>query len=63
MRKRPNPSISSDLITFAEGRISDVFGENYSAIDRYHRRVRLPTTDYLLVSRVTDLQAKINLAA
>lgn len=50
----------ADLITFAEGRISDVFGEAYAAIDQYHRRVRLPTTDYLLVSRVTDLQAEIN---
>jgi acyl transferase domain-containing protein/3-hydroxymyristoyl/3-hydroxydecanoyl-(acyl carrier protein) dehydratase len=50
----------ADLVEFAEGDISKVFGEEYTIIDNYARRVRLPTTDYLLVTRVTDLDAKIN---
>jgi len=50
----------ADLVEFAEGDISKVFGEEYAIIDNYARRVRLPTTDYLLVTRVTDLDAKIN---
>jgi len=40
--------------------ISKVFGKEYKIIDNYARRVRLPTTDYLVVTRVTDLDAKIN---
>lgn len=49
---------TQQLVEFAEGKIANVFGEKYSIIDNYHRRVRLPTTDYLLVSRVTDLDAQ-----
>ncbi len=49
-----------DLVEFAEGKIGNVFGTAYDIIDSYPRRVRLPTTDYLLVSRVTDLDAQIN---
>ncbi|RBW45733.1 3-hydroxyacyl-[acyl-carrier-protein] dehydratase FabA [Psychromonas sp. B3M02] len=48
---------TAQLVEFAEGEIGNVFGEQYRVIDSYSRRVRLPTTDYLLVSRVTDLQA------
>ncbi|TYK64931.1 beta-ketoacyl synthase N-terminal-like domain-containing protein [Colwellia echini] len=48
------------LVEFAEGSIGNVFGEKYRIIDSYSRRVRLPTTDYLLVSRVTELDAKVN---
>ncbi|MGB5446860.1 MAG: 3-hydroxyacyl-[acyl-carrier-protein] dehydratase FabA, partial [Psychromonas sp.] len=51
---------SADLVEFAEGRIANVFGSDYKMIDNYARRVRLPTTDYLLVTRVTDLDAGIN---
>lgn len=51
---------SADLVEFAEGKISNVFGRDYAVIDNYARRVRLPTTDYLLVSRVTALDATIN---
>lgn len=46
------------LVEFAEGKIGNVFGPEYSIIDNYPRRVRLPTTDYLLVTRCTDLEAK-----
>lgn len=49
---------TDDLVEFAEGDIANVFGEEYKIIDSYSRRVRLPTTDYLLVTRVTDLEAK-----
>ncbi|ALO34524.1 polyunsaturated fatty acid synthase PfaC [Colwellia sp. MT41] len=51
---------TADLVEFAEGDIANVFGEEYKIIDSYSRRVRLPTTDYLLVSRVTELDATIN---
>lgn len=47
----------ADLVEYAEGDIAKVFGSDYSIIDSYSRRVRLPTTDYLLVSRVTKLNA------
>ncbi|GGI73921.1 3-hydroxyacyl-[acyl-carrier-protein] dehydratase FabA [Shewanella gelidii] len=48
-----------DLVEYAEGDIAKVFGSDYAVIDSYSRRVRLPTTDYLLVSRVTKLDAKM----
>ncbi|MFT5701409.1 MAG: acyl transferase domain-containing protein/3-hydroxymyristoyl [Desulforhopalus sp.] len=50
----------ADLVEFAEGDIGKVFGSEYDIIDSYSRRVRLPTSDYLLVSRVTDLDATIH---
>ncbi|WP_298772064.1 beta-ketoacyl synthase N-terminal-like domain-containing protein [uncultured Shewanella sp.] len=49
-----------DLQEYAEGNIANVFGPEYAIIDTYTRRVRLPTTDYLLVSRVTKLDATIH---
>ncbi|MBL4577182.1 MAG: PfaB family protein, partial [Flavobacteriales bacterium] len=49
-----------DLLTFAEGKIADVFGEEYAVIDTYRRRVMLPMPPYLLVSRVTKLNAEIH---
>ncbi len=48
----------SDLLTFAQGKIAAVFGRDYAEIDNYSRRVRLPTPPYLLVSRVTRIQAR-----
>jgi acyl transferase domain-containing protein/3-hydroxymyristoyl/3-hydroxydecanoyl-(acyl carrier protein) dehydratase len=51
---------SAALVEFAEGNIANVFGSDYAVIDSYSRRVRLPSTDYLLVTRVTDLKAGIN---
>ncbi|PTA49690.1 3-hydroxyacyl-[acyl-carrier-protein] dehydratase FabA [Shewanella morhuae] len=50
----------ADLVEYAEGDIAKVFGQDYAIIDSYARRVRLPTTDYLLVSRVTKLNAQMN---
>ncbi|GAB3510774.1 hypothetical protein GCM10027341_49580 [Spirosoma knui] len=47
----------ADLLTFATGRIQDVFGEEFTVIDTYRRRVMLPMPPYLLVSRVTQLDA------
>ncbi|BDD04922.1 beta-ketoacyl synthase N-terminal-like domain-containing protein [Aureibacter tunicatorum] len=47
-----------DLLTFASGKISDVFGDDFAVIDTYSRRVMLPMPPYLLVSRVTELNAK-----
>ena len=48
-----------DLIEFSEGKIGNVFGAEYSVIDQYKRRVMLPMDPYLLVSRVTGLDAKL----
>ena len=48
-----------DLLEFAGGKISNVFGPEYREIDTFERCVRLPMDPYLLVSRVTDLNAKL----
>jgi len=48
-----------DLIEFSEGKIGNVFGAEYNIIDQYKRRVMLPMDPYLLVSRVTGLNAKL----
>ncbi|MCB0580281.1 MAG: PfaB family protein [Phaeodactylibacter sp.] len=48
-----------DLEEFATGKIAHVFGQEYAVIDTYRRRVMLPMHPYLLVSRVTGLNAKM----
>jgi len=48
-----------DLEEFAKGKIAKVFGSDYQIIDSYSRRVMLPMDPYLLVSRVTDMNAKL----
>ena len=48
-----------DLVEFATGKIANVFGPEYAIIDTYSRRVMLPMDPYLLVSRVTGLNAKM----
>ncbi|MBV1921809.1 MAG: hypothetical protein KUG73_14115 [Pseudomonadales bacterium] len=50
---------AADLVEFAEGKIGNVFGSEFDIIDSYSRRVRLPTSDYLLVTRVTKLDATV----
>ncbi|MGA1230736.1 MAG: beta-ketoacyl synthase N-terminal-like domain-containing protein [bacterium] len=47
-----------DLLEFAGGRIAEVFGQDYAIIDSYERCVRLPLDPYLLVTRVTELEAE-----
>ncbi|MFV0420266.1 MAG: beta-ketoacyl synthase N-terminal-like domain-containing protein [Dysgonomonas sp.] len=51
---------SDDLLEFASGNISKIFGPEYAVIDTYARRVRLPMPPYLLVSRVTKIDAKMD---
>jgi len=48
-----------DLVEFANGKIANVFGEEYAPIDAFSRRVMLPMDPYLLVSRVTGLNGKL----
>lgn len=48
----------ADLLEFASGNIASVFGKDYAIIDSYSRRVRLPLPPYLLVSRVTKIDAQ-----
>lgn len=47
----------TDLLEFAEGKIANVFSDAYAIIDSYKYRVRLPLPPYLLVHRVTGLDA------
>lgn len=49
-----------DLVEFATGRLARVFGSEFALIDTYRRRVRLPSDPYLLVTRVTRLNAEPN---
>ncbi len=49
----------ADLEEFATGKIANVFGPEYAIIDTYRRRVMLPMYPYLLVSRVTKMNAKL----
>ena len=48
---------ADDLLHYAEGDIASVFGPEYAIIDTYPRRVRLPMPPYLLVDRITRLNA------
>lgn len=50
----------ADLLEFARGRAAAVFGPEFADIDRHPRRVRLPMPPYLLVDRVTRLDATPN---
>ncbi|MCN4143576.1 MAG: hypothetical protein LC437_00400 [Thiohalomonas sp.] len=47
-----------DLREFAYGKIGKVFGSDYDIIDSYSKRVMLPMDPYLLVTRVTQMNAK-----
>lgn len=49
----------ADLIKYAQGNIAEVFGPEYAIIDTYSRRVRLPMPPYLLVDRITRLNARL----
>lgn len=48
----------ADLEQYASGSIVPMFGEEYAIIDTYRRRTRLPMYPYLLVTRVTKLDAE-----
>ncbi|WP_371664448.1 beta-ketoacyl synthase N-terminal-like domain-containing protein [Streptomyces sp. NBC_00280] len=48
----------AQLLAFATGRITDVFGPEFADIDGYAKRVRLPAPPYHFVTRVTDLRAE-----
>ncbi|MBE9526680.1 MAG: hypothetical protein IME94_06860 [Proteobacteria bacterium] len=47
-----------DLREVAYGKIGKVFGPDYDIIDTYSRRVMLPMDPYLLVTRVTEMNAE-----
>ncbi|MDH6111060.1 PfaB family protein [Kitasatospora sp. MAP12-15] len=47
-----------DLLEFATGRVSAVFGEKFAEIDTFRRRVRLPAPPYHFATRVTKLDAE-----
>lgn len=55
-RQIRGPSLGeADLMEFAEGRVSNVFGAGFDPVDAFPRRVRLPSPPFLAISRVTEL--------
>ena len=48
----------ADLEGYASGSIVPMFGDEYAIIDTYRRRTRLPMHPYLLVHRVTKIDAE-----
>lgn len=58
---RPSQVIwdEDDLLELAQGQVSKVFGPEYALIDTFPRQVRLPMPPYLLVSRITALDAEL----
>lgn len=47
----------ANIVEHATGKISNVFGKDYEAIDSFPRRARVPMHPYLFMSRVTKLEA------
>eukprot|EP00924_Labyrinthula_sp_SR-Ha-C_P004517 snap_masked-scaffold_1-processed-gene-2.40-mRNA-1 protein AED:1.00 eAED:1.00 QI:0/-1/0/0/-1/1/1/0/443 len=47
-----------DLLEFAEGKVGAVFGKDFAQVDSYERRIRLPTREYLLIDKVTQINAE-----
>ncbi|HWX00155.1 beta-ketoacyl synthase N-terminal-like domain-containing protein [Collimonas sp.] len=45
----------ADIMEFAEGRVANVLGPQYAAIDNLPRRVRVPGPPFMAVSRVTRM--------
>ena len=48
----------AEVLEVARGKLSRVFGKEYSIIDSYPRCTRVPMPPYLFISRVTKLNAK-----
>lgn len=59
-RPRPAPATvaynEADILEIAEGRVANVFGEDYAAIDAMPRRVRVPGQPFTAMSRVTHIE-------
>ncbi|MBF0299232.1 MAG: hypothetical protein HQK51_10960, partial [Oligoflexia bacterium] len=51
---------TKDLIEFAEGKVSNVLGNEYSIIDSYNKRIRLPARPYLFVDKITKIEVQRN---
>lgn len=45
----------ADVLEFAEGRVADLFGPRYEAVDKLPVRVRVPGLPMLAISRVTEI--------
>jgi acyl transferase domain-containing protein/3-hydroxymyristoyl/3-hydroxydecanoyl-(acyl carrier protein) dehydratase len=57
--KHPPRSLSkAECMEFAIGKIGQVLGEQYAAIDAYPTRVRLPDTPLMLVDRILDIEGE-----
>ena len=54
----PAPLDREQCLTFAVGRIADVFGPRFSEVDTYPSRVRLPDEPLMLVDRVLSMEGK-----
>jgi 3-hydroxymyristoyl/3-hydroxydecanoyl-(acyl carrier protein) dehydratase len=54
-----NPTVTfneADVLEFAEGRVSELFGPRYAQIDSMRRRVRIPGPPMLAISRVAEIE-------
>jgi len=46
------------LEVLASGKVSTVFGSQFTELDQYHRQVRLPQPPLLLVDRVMKIEGE-----
>ncbi|MCO6011001.1 hypothetical protein NE236_39195 [Actinoallomurus purpureus] len=56
----PSPEViwtEADMVEFSTGKVANVFGPEYAAIDEMPARVRIPAPPYQFISRVTELRA------
>ncbi len=54
----PNPMFDKEHCrAFADGKLADVFGPDFSVVDSFKFRTRYPTPPYLLVDRVVSMDA------
>lgn len=58
MNTAPTLFSYEDLLTHAEGKVSTLFGDEFSALDDRPVRMRLPSPPLLLLDRIFELDAK-----
>lgn len=58
MRQKPALFTFDDLLVHAEGKISAIFGQEFSVLDGRPVRIRMPSPPLLLLDRILELSAK-----
>lgn len=56
--RSPTVLDEAEILEFATGKVASVLGPSYGEADTYPKRLRLPMSPYLFVSRVTHLDAE-----